>query len=858
MKDINPNIFNIVICKSNEDDESGYKIKISDIEIPLIIRKNIKGKVNINHHYFDTFDKDDYNCIILLIFQLAHVLIHKDTKDIYNFDKENNEHLVSQCIKLLNDDFLSIFLYKIALNKLSNKADNDLIIFYSGLINNKKSAKKQLNDLLIMDNYDVILNKDKKNIIIFDYIQLYFIALEKASDNSLQFYFDLLKIFKNESNECLIIFLKTNEKSYIYLLIQKYIIFIQNFYDRFNNNFDLIDLFDSVMENIKLNDYVKYYVSGIIPLIITYANTCTVNHISLFSLMNKFTVNNSLTLISLLEKMKINFNITQIASEYSKSNKIDENILNSLRFKMFNMLNIFSLDILKMNKSLYSLQNTFDILRNYPMIKRRKGTIIEILDFVNESLTEQIEVNFSINQDAFISLLNMLLSYLIFKQQLRSCFVYSICLSFSNEDYLSNNYTEFGFICNSCNLNICLICTHRCHLGHSFNSLGYSYFQCQCGINNTNGKNTPCLAMESLDIPQHLKTSFFSSILNEGSQTKLEESSHLKSISHTYKDSEKDLEKLIKSPRSNVFIATNCKTVTIQTDNPICQVLENSNELSEYTLYYFETEIIMGGYFDQIAIGLTTVQNYPTNEFAGYLGNSVGYHGDDGKCYVNSTGYSYGVKFGSTDIIGCGITNNGNVYYTHNGCILPLLDIKLTGHVYSIISLRGKYSSVKINHNQIGEKFLFRHNKQKKYKLPNITNFSISTANLIRHTNNLHKVLQLYSKQWKNNREITDKYSVLSNIIQTSSKKYEMISTKNNNFGVNLKKNIFVNDRIDEKTEEIEISPKVNKAEDEKIISINLNNNVSNKNGKVINKEISSNNTNENKCKCGTGKCIIF
>jgi hypothetical protein len=124
----------------------------------------------------------------------------------------------------------------------------------------------------------------------------------------------------------------------------------------------------------------------------------------------------------------------------------------------------------------------------------------------------------------------------------------------------------------------------------------------------------------------------------------------------------------------------------------------------------------MGGYYDQIAIGVTNIELYPINEFTGYINDSVGYHGDDGKCYVHGNSYTYGVKFGSKDIIGCGITKSGNVYYTHNGCILPLLDVRLKGHIYPLASLRGKYSTIKIIHDPL--QFKFNHSKISSYKNP--------------------------------------------------------------------------------------------------------------------------------------------
>ncbi len=39
----------------------------------------------------------------------------------------------------------------------------------------------------------------------------------------------------------------------------------------------------------------------------------------------------------------------------------------------------------------------------------------------------------------------------------------------------------------------------------------------------------------------------------------------------------------------------------------------------------------------------------------------------------------YGPKYGTEDTVGVGITSNGNVYFTLNGVLLPLVETKLTG-----------------------------------------------------------------------------------------------------------------------------------------------------------------------------------
>lgn len=47
-------------------------------------------------------------------------------------------------------------------------------------------------------------------------------------------------------------------------------------------------------------------------------------------------------------------------------------------------------------------------------------------------------------------------------------------------------------------------------------------------------------------------------------------------------------------------------------------------------------------------------------------------------------------RFGTNDVIGCGITASGNVYFSYNGYPLQLIHSKFEGKVYPIVSMRGK------------------------------------------------------------------------------------------------------------------------------------------------------------------------
>jgi hypothetical protein len=91
---------------------------------------------------------------------------------------------------------------------------------------------------------------------------------------------------------------------------------------------------------------------------------------------------------------------------------------------------------------------------------------------------------------------------------------------------------------------------------------------------------------------------------------------------------------------------------------------------------YFEIKILQSGDGYIISIGLTC-KEYPIYRHPGWDKGSIGYHGDDGKIFIES---GFGTKFGPLwqrgDIIGCGVkfppdfTGNGDnlvkVYFTRN------------------------------------------------------------------------------------------------------------------------------------------------------------------------------------------------
>jgi hypothetical protein len=72
-----------------------------------------------------------------------------------------------------------------------------------------------------------------------------------------------------------------------------------------------------------------------------------------------------------------------------------------------------------------------------------------------------------------------------------------------------------------------------------------------------------------------------------------------------------------------------------------------------------------------IGIGFSA-QKVALNRIPGWEPESFGYHGDDGNVFTSSTsGTTYGPKYGTLDVIGCGINfRTKTAFFTKNGHML--------------------------------------------------------------------------------------------------------------------------------------------------------------------------------------------
>ncbi|KAI5283831.1 hypothetical protein KEM54_001804 [Ascosphaera aggregata] len=90
-------------------------------------------------------------------------------------------------------------------------------------------------------------------------------------------------------------------------------------------------------------------------------------------------------------------------------------------------------------------------------------------------------------------------------------------------------------------------------------------------------------------------------------------------------------------------------------------------------VYYFEINVLRKTKEAMVAIGLSSA-NAAAARLVGHDGDSLGYHGDDGRVYngrQNNGDKQYGFKFGEGDVVGCGYDWKADkAFFTKNGDFL--------------------------------------------------------------------------------------------------------------------------------------------------------------------------------------------
>ncbi|OAC99323.1 hypothetical protein MUCCIDRAFT_128160, partial [Mucor lusitanicus CBS 277.49] len=106
-------------------------------------------------------------------------------------------------------------------------------------------------------------------------------------------------------------------------------------------------------------------------------------------------------------------------------------------------------------------------------------------------------------------------------------------------------------------------------------------------------------------------------------------------------------------------------------ESDVASVRANYAMRKQCGIYYFEIKVISKGVDGHIGIGFCRRIN-SLDRFPGWEEHSWGYHGENGHVFSGpGTEKAYGPKFGTGDIIGCGIDfRDMSAFYTKNGIYL--------------------------------------------------------------------------------------------------------------------------------------------------------------------------------------------
>ena len=88
----------------------------------------------------------------------------------------------------------------------------------------------------------------------------------------------------------------------------------------------------------------------------------------------------------------------------------------------------------------------------------------------------------------------------------------------------------------------------------------------------------------------------------------------------------------------------------------------------------------------------------PVSSLPGWLSGSWAYHGDDGKKFVETgKGLAYGETFGAGDVVGCLVSEKGDVKFTKNGVLLDVVAKGVMGKLIPAVGMRSVGAKATIN-----------------------------------------------------------------------------------------------------------------------------------------------------------------
>ncbi|KAF2475981.1 ran-binding protein [Lindgomyces ingoldianus] len=126
-------------------------------------------------------------------------------------------------------------------------------------------------------------------------------------------------------------------------------------------------------------------------------------------------------------------------------------------------------------------------------------------------------------------------------------------------------------------------------------------------------------------------------------------------------------------------------------------------------IYYYEVTVVTKGKDGRmIGVGFSGPK-VPLSRIPGWEPESYAYHGDDGQSFSNTTsGKPFGPKFGTLDVIGCGINfRTGTAFFTKNGVFIgnAFKDLKTDRLYYPTVGMKKPQETLRANFGQ--EPFAF-------------------------------------------------------------------------------------------------------------------------------------------------------
>ncbi|KAF2637381.1 Ran-binding protein-like protein [Massarina eburnea CBS 473.64] len=145
---------------------------------------------------------------------------------------------------------------------------------------------------------------------------------------------------------------------------------------------------------------------------------------------------------------------------------------------------------------------------------------------------------------------------------------------------------------------------------------------------------------------------------------------------------------------------SNDEAASVRTDYPMPR---------QCGIYYYEVTVVSKGKEGRmIGVGFSGPK-VSLNRIPGWEPDSYAYHGDDGQCFSNTTsGKTYGPKFTTLDVVGCGINFRTNTaFFTKNGHFLgtAFRDLKANVPYYPTIGMKKPNETLRANFGQ--EPFAF-------------------------------------------------------------------------------------------------------------------------------------------------------